>query len=175
MNTIDNILTFLGVSSTLVFAALVIFSEEYNRWSSSRVMISGLVAVIMILANIVFSSHTEWKLKSKEVARVYRNKEQGFQFNYVALQGKKIPLLNGEYKPYKKLLDKWNVDFKPGVFERLPNDTVYCYYLEQYKMGVATGDIKLSVDTAPMPDYEFTLFYEQNTTGTQILPDSLVQ
>lgn len=175
MNTIDNILTFLGVSSTLVFAALVIFSEEYNRWSSSRVVISGLVAMVLVLANIVFSSHTEWRLKSKEVARVYMNQTQGFQFKYVSLQGKQIPLLNSEYEPYKKLLNKWSVDFKPGVFERQPTDTVYCYYLEQYKMGVATGDVKLSVDTAPMPDYEFTLFYELNTTGTQILPDSLVQ
>ncbi len=175
MNIIDGILTFLGVSSTLVFAALVIFNNDYNRWSSNRVVISGLVAIIMILANIVFSSHTEWRLKSKEVARVYMNEEQGFRFKYVALQGKKIPLINSEYEPYKKLLDKWSVDFKPGVFERQPSDTLYCYYLEQYKMGVSTGDIKLSVDTAPVPDYEFTLFYGQSTVGTQILPDSLVQ
>jgi hypothetical protein len=175
MNTIDSILGFLALSSALVFAALVIFNNDYNRWTSSRVVISGLVAMVLVLANIVFSSHTEWRLKSKEVARVYMNQTQGFQFKYVSLQGKQIPLLNGEYEPYKKLLNKWSVDFKPGVFERQPTDTVYCYYLEQYKMGVATGDVKLLVDTAPMPDYEFTLFYEQSTAGTQILPDSLVQ
>lgn len=173
MNTIDDILTVLGVASALLCLLIIIFSNDHNKWRSKLLLISLFVTVVLIIANIIFSAHTEWRLTSKEVAKVYMNERQGFRFKYVTLQGKKIPLLNNEYTSYKELLDKWGVDFKPGVFNRQPGDTVYCYYLEQYKMGVNTGDIKLSVDTAPVPNYEFTLFYGQSTVGTQILPDSI--
>lgn len=159
-----------NIFAGLFFSGLVFCVGKFILDEGIEGVLVKIVAGLTVLFGIAASyldCGEEWTLISREQAIVKRMPQQNeFIFNYLDLQGQRIPLLSADDEQTKKLLSNWNVTLSDVTLKKKPNDTVYCYVFEEKMFGKPTGKKKTDVFSEPIPDYEFILFYNRSEVIT---------
>ena len=162
MSIVQAIVFWLFIGSA-IYTAVAFFSKKNGYTQSKTSFFLGSITMSLLgIALAVMGISSGWELIGREQTFVRQmTKNQGFQFKYLVLHNQRIPLIDASDADASKLLDSWHVTLLPGAAAKNEKDTLYCYMFQKTMFGKATGEKKVMVHVAPVPAYEFSLFYSQ--------------